>query len=230
MAKIIKVLIVDDHALFRAGLVSVFNKQIDFHVVGEAATIEETVRVVRDQAPDLILMDVGLPDGNGVDAIERIKGICNETMIVFLTVHESEEIAFSAIRKGAKGYLVKDIDIQKLLVALRALERGEMAISRELSSRYIEETTHWLSPRLAVRGRENSLTNREIEILREVASGFDNQAIASRLKISPNTVKVHVNNISRKLKLNARSDLVKFAQRHGILSFLNNNKIATWQP
>lgn len=217
-------MVVDDHALFREGLVSVFNKQPDFTVVGEASTVEEAVSVARLKLPDLILMDVGLPDGSGVEAMERISEIREDTKIVFLTVHESEEIAFAAIRKGAKGYLMKDIEIPKLLVALRAIERGELAISRELSSRYIEETTYWLGAHNARKGRENILTSREIEILREVSDGLDNQAIARRLNISPNTVKVHINNIYRKLKLNARSEIIGFAQRHGFTRYLSTSK------
>ena len=224
MSKVIKVLVVDDHALFREGLVSVFNKQPDFTVVGEASTVEEALSVARLKLPDLILMDVGLPDGNGVEAMERIAEIRDDTKIVFLTVHESEEIAFAAIRTGAKGYLVKDIEIPKLLVALRALEHGELAISRELSSRYIEETTRWLGTRNARWGREKNLTSREIEILKEVSAGFDNHAIADRLNISPNTVKVHINNIYRKLKLNGRSEIIEFAQRHGFKRYLDTSR------
>ncbi|HLA99168.1 MAG TPA: response regulator transcription factor [Anaerolineales bacterium] len=216
MSKVIKILVVDDHALFRAGLVSVLSKQPDFNVVGEAATIRQTIRLTQAEMPDLVLMDVGLPNGNGVEAMDRLLKIRKDLMIVFLTVHESQEIAFAALRAGAKGYLIKDIDIPKLLVALRALERGELAISRELSSRYIEETTRWLKQRLAGHGGENTLTAREFEVLRELGAGYDNRVIGQRLSISPNTVKVHVNNISHKLGISTRGELVEFSQRHGL--------------
>ena len=220
MSKVIKLLVVDDHALFREGLASVFNKQPDFILVGEAATMEEAINLVQAKIPDLVLMDVGLPDGDGIEAMDRILEIRENTKIVFLTVHESDEIAFAALRRGAKGYLTKDIDTQKLLVALRATGHGELAISRELSSRYIEETTHWLGPRTDSRLRENSLTIREIEILREMGAGFDNHVIAQRLNISPNTVKVHVNNITHKLGLNTRGELMEFARRHGFQAYV----------
>lgn len=215
MAKAIKVLIVDDHALFREGLASVFNKQPDFNVVGEAATMAEAISLAQATFPDLILMDVGLPDGDGIEAMERILNIREGTQFVFLTVHESEEVAFAALRRGAKGYLVKDIEIQKFLAAVRSIQRGELAISRELSSRYIEETTHWIGTRDGIGGRETNLTPREIEILKEVGAGYDNPTIARRLSLSPNTVKVHVNNIYHKLKINRRNELVAYAERHG---------------
>jgi two-component system nitrate/nitrite response regulator NarL len=217
MTKIIKVLVVDDHHLFREGLSSMFSKEPDFTVVGEAATMEEAVSIAKARNPDLVLMDVGLPDGDGLEAMDRILEFRPITRVVFLTVNESEEIAFAALRQGAKGYLIKDIDTQKLLVALRATERGELAISRELSSRYIEETTHWLGPRNDSRLRETILTTREMDILREAGAGFDNQVIAQRLSISPNTVKVHLNNISHKLGLNTRAELVEFARRQGFI-------------
>lgn len=219
MSKVTNILVVDDHALFREGLASVFNKQADFNVVGEAGTVEEAIRLTQEKYPDLVLMDVGLPDGDGIEAMERIREIRKDAKIVFLTVHESEQVAFAALRRGAKGYLTKDIETQKLLAALRAIERGELAISRELSSHYIEETTQWFGRRGGSRASENTLTAREIEILSEVGGGLDNQAIAKRLNISPNTVKVHVYNISQKLDLNSRDELVKYAQRQGFEAY-----------
>jgi len=217
MPKVIQVLVVDDHALFRHGVVTVFNQQPDFNVVGEAATIQEALSIVQAKFPDLVLIDVGLPDGNGVEAMERILEIHKDTWIVFLTVHESEEIAFAALHGGAKGYMIKNINIQKLLVALRAIQHGELAISRDLSSRYIEETTHWISVPANDRLLENTLTDREIEIVSEIGKRCDNQEISKHLNISPNTVKVHVNNIARKLGLTKRKELEEFAQRHGLV-------------
>lgn len=219
MSKVINILVVDDHALFREGLASVFNKQADFNVVGEAGTVDQAVSLAQEKYPDLVLMDVGLPDGDGIEALERIREIRKDAQIVFLTVHESEQVAFAALRRGAKGYLTKDIETKKLLAALRGIDRGELAISRELSSRYIEETTHWLGARGGSGANENTLTAREIEILSEVGAGLDNNAIAKRLKISPNTVKVHVYNVSQKLGLNSREELVKYAQRQGFEAY-----------
>lgn len=215
MAKATRILIVDDHALFREGLVSVFNNQPDFTVVGEAASVEEAVCLAKSKIFDLALMDIGLPDGDGLQAMDSINEIREGISFVFLTVHESEEVAFAALRRGAKGYLTKDIDIQKLLAALRAIDHGELAVSRELSSRYIEETSRWLRMRSSSQVRDHTLTSREVEVLAEVGAGFDNNEIGLRLSISPNTVKVHVNNIAHKLGLNSRRELVEYARRHG---------------
>ena len=214
MSRVTKVLVVDDHALFREGLVHMLNQQPDFEVVGEAATVKVAVSIAQTKFPDLVMMDVDLADGDGIEAMRQILEIRRDTRIVFLTVHESEEIAFAALRRGAKGYLTKDIDTQKLLSALRAVNRGEMAISRELSSRYIEETTHWLGSRFGSGERENTLTAREVEILVEIGGGLDNETISQRLNVSPNTVKVHINNICHKLGLDTRKELLEYAQRH----------------
>lgn len=212
-----KVLIVDDHALFRNGLASILKEQPDFDVVGEASKVEEAISLVKKKLPDIVLMDVGLPDGNGVEAMDRILETRRDCNIVFLTVHESEELAFAALRRGAKGYLIKDIDIDKLIISLRAINRGELAISRDLSSRFIQETSRWVGKQSGIWGSDTTLTSRELQVLKEVGAGHSNQKIGERLNISPNTVKVHISNIRRKLELKSRSEIVEFVQRHGLI-------------
>jgi len=213
-----RLLIVDDHSLFRSALTNLFQSQKDFDVVGEAETIKQTLEMIEDHRPDLILMDVGLPDGSGLDAITKILQKKPDVNIVILTIHASEESAFTAIRLGAKGFLTKDIAAPALLTALRGLQKGELAVSRKTLSRYVEE----LIPLRLLRGGEKSgiestLTMREIEVLTALGTGESNSEIAHRLSISENTVKIHVHNLLHKLKLQSRHDAATYARRHGLI-------------
>jgi len=174
--------------------------------------------MIEDHRPDLILMDVGLPDGSGLDAITKILQKKPDVNIVILTIHASEESAFTAIRLGAKGFLTKDIAAPALLTALRGLQKGELAVSRKTLSRYVEE----LIPLRLLRGGEKSgiestLTMREIEVLTALGTGESNSEIAHRLSISENTVKIHVHNLLHKLKLQSRHDAATYARRHGLI-------------
>lgn len=212
-----RMIIIDDHSLFRSGLANLFNSQSDFDVVGEAASIKETLTLVETQQPDIILMDVGLLDGSGIDAIPKILNKKKDTKIIILTVHDSEESAFTALRLGAKGFLIKDIAAPALLTALRGLQKGELAVSRNILSRYVEE----LLPLQNIRnGNKNSveptLTIREIDVLAELGTEASNSEIADRLSISENTVKVHVHNILHKLELPGRQEAAAYARRHGL--------------
>ena len=213
-----RVIIVDDHSLFRAGLIALFSSQPDFEVVGEAGTLKDAVALVKSKQPDLVLMDVGLPDGSGVDVIPDIMQGDRNTNIVLLTIHASQELAFAAIRHGAKGFLQKDIPMEALLTALRRLEFGELAISRSMLSQMVDE----LSP-LAVNKKSNgssadiTLTGREVEVLEELGSGYYNNEIAEHLSISENTVRVHVHRILKKLGLHNRREASAYARRNGLV-------------
>lgn len=212
-----RVIVVDDHALFRGGLISLFRSQPDFEVVGEAGTIQEALFLLESQHPDLILMDLGLPDGSGIEAIPKILAKRPRVRIVVLTIHASDELAFSAIRLGAHGFLLKDIAAPGLLAALRGLERGELAVSRPVIGHFVGEILHFISPRSWDDGRVHaSLTPRQIQVLAELASGDGNREIATRLSVSENTVKVHVHNILHKLELRSRQDAAEYARRHGL--------------
>lgn len=212
-----RTIIVDDHSLFRSGLIQLFSAQRDFEVVGEAASIKETLLLVKTERPDLVLLDLGLSDGSGMDAIPKILKEKPDTIIVVLTIHASDEIAFSAIRLGAKGFLRKDIGAAGLLTALRALRRGEFAVSRALLSRYVSESLPFLGSRVGVATQlDITLTARELELLAELSQGYSNFEIARHLSISENTVKIHVHNILRKLKLPSRQEAAAHARRHGL--------------
>jgi DNA-binding NarL/FixJ family response regulator len=214
----LRILVVDDHALFRAGLVGLLKTQPDFEIAGEAGNAGEAVTLANSLKPDVILMDLGLPDGSGIEAMTHILKRNPHTKTVILTIHESETQAFEAIRRGAKGFLFKDISTVKLMESLRALQRGEMAVSRLVLSRFVEETLHWISPQAQEWRRERGITTREIEIMAELTTGSSNREIAGQLNISENTVKVHVHNILEKLGLRSRRELAEFARRHGLSS------------
>jgi two-component system nitrate/nitrite response regulator NarL len=214
-----RLIIVDDHSLFRGALVYLFHSQPGFEVVGEASTIKEALALVDVQHPDLIIMDVGLPDGSGIDTISKILQKIPDVNIVLLTIHASDESAFTAIRLGAKGFLLKDISAPALLTALHGLSKGELAVSRAVLSRYVTELRPLFMPRGGDgSGSETTLTFREIELLAELSSGDSNSEIARRLSISENTVKIHVHNILHKLKLQSRQEAATYARRHGLVT------------
>jgi DNA-binding NarL/FixJ family response regulator len=210
-----RVLLVDDHSLFRSGLAHLFNSQPDFEVVGEADTVKEALDLVETNHPDLIIMDVGLPDGSGLDAITKILHK-KDIKIVFLTIHASEESAFTAI-SSAQRVFNKAHRCAGVTDFLRGLQRGELAVSRRTLSRYVNE----LIPLHSIRGGgtnglETTLTMREIDVLAGLSTGDSNSEIARRLSISENTVKIHVHNILHKLKMPGRQEAAAYARRHGL--------------
>ncbi len=211
-----RILLVDDHILFREGLVSLLNSQPDLEVVGEAGSVHEAISLARELQPDLVLMDFGMPDGTGLDATQVILADRPETKIVFLTVHEEDDRLFAAIRSGAKGYLLKNVPVTKLLAFLRGIERGEAAITPVLASRILEEFSRLSTPRGRERVETGELTTRELEVLRELASGASNREIADNLVIAENTVKNHMRSILSKLNLKNRREAAHFARHQGL--------------
>jgi two-component system, NarL family, response regulator NreC len=212
-----RILIVDDHILFRDGLTSLFNRQPDFQVVGVVGGVREAIKSARRTKPELILMDFSLPDGTGLDATQVILAELPETQIVFLTMHEEDDRLFAAIRMGAKGYLLKNLAVSKLLTALRSLIVGQAPISRTMNSNILQEFA----------GSNNSyvieasslleiLTPREVEVFYELITGKTNQEIAEVLCISEYTIKNHVHNILEKLNLDNRREIINFAIRNGL--------------
>jgi len=214
-----KMILVDDHSLFRSGLVHLFNSQPDFTVVGEASTIKETIAAIKSEHPDLILMDLGLTDGSGIDAVSKILQIDPDVNIVFLTIHGSDKLAFNAIQAGAKGFLQKDISASALLTALRGLEKGELAVPRTVLSRFVNDLKHLYPHRSSeeTQNTEATLTRREIDILIALGESYNNKEIAEKYSISVNTVKVHVHNVLRKLKVHNRREAAAYAQRIGLV-------------
>jgi len=219
-----RILIVDDHALFREGLVSLLKSQPDITVLGEAGGVGEAISMTRELQPDLVLMDFGLADGTGLDATQAILAEQPQTNIVFLTVHEQDDRLFAAIRLGAKGYLLKNVPVSKLLGYLRGVERGEAAISPSMTSHILEEFARLGPARDPGPTELGELTTREMEVLQELVRGATNSEVASRLCISENTVKNHIGNILAKLNLRNRREAADFARRHGLLNSSPENR------
>ncbi len=212
----IRILLVDDHALFLEGLVGLLNAQPDVKVVGQAGSIQDAIALARATLPHLVLMDMNLPDGSGVDATRAILAQAPDTRIVVLTVHENEDRLFEAIRAGAIGYLFKSVRSAELIETIRGVMRGEAGISGITARRILNAFVH-LSP--AHPDEAATLTMREIEVLRELANGASNQEIARQLVISENTVKNHVRNVLVKLHFHSRHEAADYARRHGFTSY-----------
>jgi len=216
--KKVRVMIVDDHVMLRDGLASLFAPQPDFEVVGAAGSVGEAIEGARRTRPDLILMDYGLPGGSGIDATRAILADHPEASIGVRTGHEGDDELFGAIRSGAKGYLLKNIPVSKMLTALRGMMRGEAPLSRAMTGRLLGALSNSGSLPVQKSGKFTRLTSREIEILQAMANGATNQEIADRLFISVNTVKNHVHSILEKLGLSDRRKAVKYAREHGLIS------------
>ena len=210
----IRIAIVDDHALFREGLASIIRSEPDIEVIGLAGTVREAVATARLSKPDMILMDFSLPDGTGADATRQILVDHPECKIVFLTMSEEDDDLFDAIRAGAKGYLLKNMQPSKLVVALRSVQNGESAISRTMTMRLMEELSRTKKIEPLV---DATLTRREIDVIQALAGGLSNTEIAQQLFISENTVKYHVHSALGKLGLSDRKQLAAYAREHGLL-------------
>ncbi len=209
-----KILIVDDHVLFREGLAAIIRPQADIEITGMAGTVREAIQMASAQKPEIILMDFNLTDGTGVEAAHKILDENPSCKIIFLTMSESDEDLFAAVRSGAKGYLMKNIHPPELIAAIRSVHSGESALSQAMTMRLMEELS-----RTKKQGRpaENTLTLRELDVLRAVASGMSNQEIGSHLYISENTVKFHVHSLLAKLNLSDRKEAANFAKIHGLI-------------
>ncbi len=213
-----KILVVDDHVLFREGLVSLLKSDDYFNVVGQAGSVHEAIILAHNLRPDLVLMDFSLPDGDGAEASTAILTEQPGCRIVFLTMHDDDENLFAAIRSGAKGYLLKNVPVAKLISSLKSIEKGEAAISGAMTMRLLEEfSQHHNGVSSEVYNSQSVLSQREVEILREIALGASNGEIATKLFLSVNTVKHHIHNILSKLRLENRRAAILYAQQAGII-------------
>jgi two-component system NarL family response regulator len=213
----IRVLIVDDHALFRKGLELVLAAEPDLEIVGEASEGLEAIDRAADLQPDVVLMDVRMPGVGGIEATRRIRNAQPSTRVVMLTVSEDEEDLFASVRAGATGYLLKEVSIDEVANAVRAVARGQALVTPSMASKLLGEF-NVLSRRIdAQHGAAPRLTDREVEVLRLVAKGMSNKDIASELVIAENTVKNHVRNILEKLQLKSRMEAAMYAVREKLV-------------
>ena len=212
----IRVLLADDHDLFRQGVRRLIEAAGEIEVVGEASTGEQTVRMVEELAPDIVLLDIAMPHLSGIDAARIIKAASPRTGLIMLTVHSEEEFLFEAIKAGAMGYLLKDCTPEELLRAIRVVYDGEGLLAPTMAAKVIHEFAKTREVR-ALAAVTNPLTAREVEILQHVAAGLANKEIALRLRISERTVKNHLSNIMGKLHVNSRTQAAVYALRSGLV-------------
>ncbi len=211
----LRVLLVDDHDLFRTGLRNLLEEQ-GVQIVGEAASGSEAVSFVREEAPDVVVMDLNMPGMNGVDATREIAQLAPLTRVVVLTISDQDGDVMDAIMAGACGYLLKDSSIHDLIVGIRSAAVGEALISPHIATKVLQRV------RAASTGESSAspladLSEREVEVLRLIANGKDNAEIATELSISPKTVKNHISNILMKLQIENRIQAAVYAVRSGIV-------------
>lgn len=207
----IRLLIVDNHTLFRQGLVSLLQSEPGYQVVGEASSGEEALQVAARLKPDVILMDVKMPGMGGVEATRRLLESMPQARVMMLTVSEEEESLFAAIQAGARGYILKNADADELLHAIQRVHSGEAIVSPGMTLRLFETLRSGgpaLTPAPAL-----PLTDREQDVFHLLAQGASNREIAQALTITENTVKTHVRNILEKLELRSRNEVAAYARR-----------------
>ena len=212
-----RILIADDHSLFRDGLRSLLVAE-GHEFVGEAKNGAEAVALARDLKPDLVLMDVQMPEMDGLAATRTIAAENPEQKIVMLTASEEETKLFEAIKSGAQGYLLKNLEADAFFELLERAHRGEPALTPALARKLLHEFAKPAEPAAAVRSEEETLTAREREVLELMVQGVtSNRKLARQLGLSENTVKFHMRNILDKLRLHNRAEVVGYALRHGIV-------------
>ncbi len=213
----VRLLLVDDHAVLRAGLRMLLSADPELQIVGEAETGSEGVRMAEELRPDVVLMDISMPDMNGIEATRRIKACCPDIAVLALTMHEDDQYFFEMLSAGASGYVPKRAAPNELIGAIHAVSGGGMflfpSVARVLVNEYLQRRE---SPGAGARGFEE-LTEREREVLTLIAEGHSNQEIADALVISVKTVNRHRENIMAKLNLHSRVELVRYAIEKGLI-------------
>jgi DNA-binding NarL/FixJ family response regulator len=204
------VLLVDDHAVFCDALSAILKLEPDIEVVGRGGSVHEAVEAARQLHPDVVLLDVHMPDGSGVEATARIKKERPQTQVVILTSDEEESVLRSAVEAGVTGYLSKHEAAPQVLQAVRSAAHGEALIAPYMLARLLEGLSRSTEPQ-----PKTPLSPRELRVLTELAAGRDNETIARTLRLSPNTVRTHVQNILSKLKVHSKLEAVAKAIREG---------------
>lgn len=213
MSDPIRVVLADDHNVLRQGMAQVLDMQPDVQVVAQADNGAEAVRLVAERRPDIVLMDINMPGMDGVEAARRITASFPETGVIILTMYRRDDYVFEAIKAGANGYLLKEVELEELLDAVRAVARGEAVIDSAIASRVLAE---FRRPAPAAEEEEPELAERDVEILRLLAQGLNNQDIADRLFIAEKTVRNRLSGIFSRLHLENRTQAALYAIQEGI--------------
>jgi DNA-binding NarL/FixJ family response regulator len=209
-------MLVDDHAVLRDGLKNILGMESDIEVVGEAVNGVEALGKVEEFMPDVILLDINIPERNGIEVTGLIKGIYPSIKILILTMYDHDEYFLSAIREGADGYLLKDAPSDHVVDAIRAVAKGQSVIHPSMTKKFL----NFSSPKkenVAVEKKESLLTEREKDVLLCLVKGMNNKEIAKDLFISDKTVKIHVSNIFKKLEVKSRSQVVIYAVQNQLV-------------
>jgi DNA-binding NarL/FixJ family response regulator len=211
----IRVIIADDHAVLREGTRELLQKESDLEVVGEAEDGMKTVELVRRTKPDVAIVDIAMPKLNGIEATKQIKAISPSTAVLILTGYEYDQYVFALLEAGAAGYLLKDVQIQEIIEAIRAVKAGESVlhpvVARKVLDRFVRTENRAKATQLPL------LTEREKDILRYAAKGLGNREIAEKLSLSVRTVQSHLRNIFTKLEVTSRIEAVMFGLKNGLL-------------
>jgi DNA-binding NarL/FixJ family response regulator len=213
----IRVLVVDDQELVRAGFIMILNTDDNIDVVGEAGNGSDAVEAVGRLRPDVVLMDIRMPIMDGLEATRILKARDSDLRVLILTTFDPDEYVYNALKAGASGFVLKDIPPNELLAAVRVVAKGEGLLAPSITQRVIAEFAERLSPPEASRELER-LTDRETEVLRLMAKGLSNSEIAGQLYLSPTTIKSHVARVFAKLGLRDRVQAVVFAYENGVVS------------
>jgi len=212
----IRIVVADDHTLIRRGIVGLLDSQPDMEVVGEAGTGKEALEQMELHTPDVVLLDVAMPEGNGLEVAREVKQRFPNTQMLMLTMHDRQDYLFEALRAGAAGYILKGADVQDLLAGIRAVSQGEVYLNPTLTKRMLVDFL-----RRADAGGEparlDALTERERDVLRLIAQGKTSNEIAQELVISAHTVQTHRDHIMEKLKLHRKAELIRYAMRTGLV-------------
>lgn len=209
MSESISVLVVDDHPLFRQGVVHALGTARDLSVVGEAKAGEEALKLARELLPDVVLLDISMPGWDGLVTAEKIATACPASAIVMLTVSEDKDKLLAAFKAGARAYVLKGVSAQELAEVIRGASRGDVYVSPSLAAEMLVSLTRGSAPDAL-----QELTERESEILRLIGAGLTNREIGARIFLSEKTIKHHVTNILQKLQVRSRVEAALFAARH----------------
>jgi two-component system, NarL family, response regulator NreC len=213
----IRILLADDHIVMRDGLRALLERQPDMAVVAEAADGRECVRLAEEQSPDVVVMDIAMPNMNGIEATRRITSSQPRCNVVILSMHQDESYILRALKAGAKGYLLKDAARSDLLEAIRAVAQGRSFLTRKIGRMLQEDYVRQLENR-GLDDTYDLLTDREREVLQLIAEGKTAKEVANDLNISPTTVETHRTHIQEKLGLHSVAELVLYAVRKGIIA------------
>ena len=208
MMKHINIILADDHKMVREGLKSIIEKQPDMKIIAEASNGVSAISLSKQYNPDVVVMDISMPDINGIDATKKIIHVCPKTRVMILSMHADSRFVKEAVNAGALGYVLKDSASEELIFAIRKVYNGEAFLSSKITENMIKNLNNT--------GTEINLSSRELEVLKFIAEGLATKSIASKLGISAKTVEAHRHQIMEKLQIHSVAELTKYAIREGI--------------